>query len=114
MSSSDKAQEPQVVTQFTKVELASYLEDIEAKILDSNASYMHLMLALNQILRSKNIEQVMDEELTQRARDLWTKLKTCGFQLNDPPLLFGNYSEFIDHPENGSPQVHRTSDGVSQ
>jgi len=70
-------------------EVAAFLGDIATKIVESDRSFIHSAIALNQILRVPNAHEIFDEDLKQQARDLWLKIKSTGLQLTDPPLIFG-------------------------
>lgn len=75
---------------YNREQFASYLNEIAKNIITSDATYMHSMLALNHLLRRPEAESVLDADLKNQARDIWLKVKSCGLQLVDPPLLFGS------------------------
>lgn len=74
----------------TREEVSAFLADIGRQLLDNNLPTIHTLLALNQILRLRNAEELFDEELKEQARDIWLKVKATGVHLIDPPLLFGH------------------------
>lgn len=75
--------------QYTREEVESFLADIANKVVESQGSYLHSVLALNHLMQSTNAHEIFDENLKQQARDLWLKIRASGFQLTNPPLLFG-------------------------
>ena len=84
---------------YTREEIVVYLTEIAKKVLDTKSSYLHSMLALNELLRLPNAGELFTGDLKDQARDLWLKLKSTGIQINDPPILFGLPKEFT--PEDG-------------
>lgn len=74
---------------YTKDELRSFISDIESQVVEHDIPGVHTMLALNDILRSANAHELMDEEMKGHLRDLWLKVKATGLELLDPPALFG-------------------------
>ena len=87
-TSKDGVQEP--AKKYTKEELKTFVAEVARRIVESNASYMHSMLALNHILRLPNAQDILDDDLKDELRDIWIKLKSMGLQLTDPPLLVGH------------------------
>lgn len=79
---------------YTREEVQAFLDDIGEKVIASNEGYIHSVVALNQLLRLPNAEELFDDDLKAQMRDLWIKLKSLGIQLNDPPLLFGLPEDF--------------------
>jgi hypothetical protein len=65
------------------------LEGLARKVVESRTAHLHALLTLNYLLRLPDAQRLFSEDLRQQARDLWLKVKTAGFQLEDPPLLFG-------------------------
>ncbi len=75
---------------YSKEEIERFVADIGRRVVDSNAAYMHSLLALNHILRQPNLPEVIDDELRDQMKDIWVKLmKSTGLQLVNPPILFG-------------------------
>ncbi len=74
---------------YSKKELEDFVLDIEKKVDENNDSVLHSILALNHLLREPNTEELVDDSLKTRMKDLWVKLDSFGFELNKPPLLFG-------------------------
>lgn len=74
---------------YTKKELQAFISDVSAQVVDHNLPSIHTMLALDHALRIANVRDILDEEMKSQARDLWTKVKSSGLHLSDPPLLFG-------------------------
>lgn len=79
---------------LSRTEVAAYLTDIAKKILDTKSSNLHSMLALNDLLRQPNANELFTGELKDQAKDIWLKLKSTGLQVNDPPILFGLPADF--------------------
>jgi hypothetical protein len=79
---------------YTKKDIKDYISDIEKKIVNSDGAYLHSIVALNEILRVPEIQDLLDDELKGHMRDLWVKLKSSGVQLTDPPILFGLPEDF--------------------
>ena len=84
-----KKSEPVEKESLKREDLVAYLNDISQKVLETDSSTMHSMIALDQILRLPNIDKLLDDELKAQAKDLWTKLKLSGLNINDAPILFG-------------------------
>jgi len=76
-------------TPMTTDDVRKSLESIARKVVESRTAHLHALLTLNYLLRLPNAQRLFNEDLRQQARDLWLKVKTAGFQLDDPPLLFG-------------------------
>jgi hypothetical protein len=79
---------------YTREDLKSLLERISSEMVEREDVYLHSMLALDRIFRLPQADELLDEELKQQARDLWTKVKSKGVNLEDPPLLFGLPKDF--------------------
>lgn len=69
-------------------EVLEFVTDLEQRVMSEDNAVIHVMLSLNRILRIPNAEEVFDDELKGRCRDLWTKVKASGLKVADPPLLF--------------------------
>lgn len=74
---------------FTKEDVRDALAVIAEKIVEPHAAFAHAVLFLDRLLRSPAASEIFDEDLKTQARDLWLKVKSTGFQLADPPFLFG-------------------------
>ncbi len=83
------AEELQTVHISTKKDVQEVLDTVARRLLESHTSHLHSTLMLNTVLRLPNASELLDEKLKAQAKDLWTKLKSTGLQLVDPPLLFG-------------------------
>lgn len=83
--------------EYTRDECDSFLTDIERHVLESHGSYLHSVLAINHLLESPSASEILDKELKERLRELWLKIKASGFQLNDPPILFGMPGKKAEH-----------------
>lgn len=79
---------------FTKDEVVAFVKEIELKLVGATGANLHSIVALNKIFRAANINEVLDNELKERIKDLWIKLKSTGIQLIDPPIIFGLPKDF--------------------
>lgn len=81
---------PESVSSYkSRDEIEAFVSDIESQVCASNGVAFHSMVALNHIMRQPNASELVDQDLKVRMADLWHKLKSVGFELQDPPLLFG-------------------------
>ena len=80
---------------YTKKQLTTYLKEIESNVLENQGDHLHSLLALNEILRNPTVAKHFDDNLKTKAKGIWNSIKSNGFQLEDPPMLFGS-------PENPS------------
>jgi hypothetical protein len=74
---------------FTKQEVKAFLADVSEQIESSQGNYLHSILALNEVVRQPNAEKLFDQTMKRQAVEIWTKIKSAGLELNDPPFLFG-------------------------
>ncbi len=79
----------QEVTTLNKKEIEDFLTLIAERIDASDDAYMHSVLAFNHIMRQPDAEALFDEPMRKVAREVWTKIKSMGIMLGDPPMLFG-------------------------
>lgn len=80
--------------QFTKEQVVAFIKEIELKLIGNAGANLHSVVGLNRILRASNINQILDNELKERVKDIWIKLKSTGVQLIDPPIVFGLPKDF--------------------
>lgn len=80
--------------QFTKEQIVAFIKDIELRLVGNSGANLHSVVGLNRILRASNINQVLDNELKERIKDIWIKLKSTGLLLIDPPIVFGLPKDF--------------------
>lgn len=80
--------------QVKKEDIQAYLDDIEEKLLESGNAYLHSLIALDEILRHPKSAQLLDSDMKTQLRDLWSKIKESGIQLDNPPLLYGLPEDF--------------------
>ena len=66
-------------------ELKSYLQRIEDQSAD--ISPIHQLAALNDILKSANIEKTLDAGNKALAVKIWDRIKAQGVQIERPPIL---------------------------
>jgi len=79
----------------TKEELRDFLLNIRDKLADRAAAPVYALSALNHIMNKPVIYELLDKENKEIARDIWLRLKQSGFQLKNPPLLFGADGEDV-------------------
>lgn len=72
----------------TKRELTAYLSDLNAQLEESPGNTLHSMVFFNQLLRDPEATKHLDDDLKIQAREIWTRLKESGLELNEPPILF--------------------------
>jgi hypothetical protein len=75
---------------YTREELEAFVTDIECKVTEGSDAAVHSIFALNHLLREPNAKELIDDEIKARMADLWIKFSAAGFDLNNPPLLFGD------------------------
>lgn len=71
-----------------KLELKDFISEIEKALLSKEQSTLYCMLALNNVLRQPDLEDIIDAETKAVLKDLWLKIKGSGLNLSDPPILF--------------------------
>jgi hypothetical protein len=74
--------------------LAEYISEIAEKTLLEDESKLHSVIAFNQILSDQEKISLLDEEMKDQLKDIWSRIKAAGIQLVDPPLLFGLPEDF--------------------
>ncbi len=79
----------------TTEELKSYLLHVRDKLHDDAAPAVFGISAMRHVLNLPQIYTLLDKENKEIARDIWLKLKQCGVQLRNPPLLFSADEEDI-------------------
>jgi len=84
--SKEKAEKPKT---FTKQEVKAFLADVAEQVESSQGSYLHSILALNEVVRQPNAEKLFDQTMKRQAIEIWSSIKSAGLELNDPPFLFG-------------------------
>ena len=90
-------EEQVTVKRYTREELVTFFTEIGASLVQTDPAPLQALIALNNVLASPDIRKVMDDDLTEQAKDLWAKLKSTGVQISNPPLLFG-YPEIDTTP----------------
>ena len=73
----------------TKADLKKFLVRIRDRMADESAAAIYAASAMYYVLGLNNIYEILDSENKEIARDIWLRLKTAGFQMRNPPLLFG-------------------------
>ena len=53
------------------------------------AAPIYAVTAMNQILTNPEFLTFFSDENKELARDIWLRIKQGGFQVRDPPTLFG-------------------------
>ena len=93
------ASSEETTKRYTKKQVSTFLQEIDSKVEEGQGNYLHSLLALNELLRIPTAEKLFDDKLKSQAKELWLKIKASGFQLEDPPLLFGLPEDFIEEEE---------------
>ncbi len=78
----------------SKEMLVEYINDIAERTLQEDESKLHSVIAINQILSDNDKLSMLDEEMKEQLRDIWSRIKGAGIQLVDPPVLFGLPEDF--------------------
>ncbi|MCC6220745.1 MAG: hypothetical protein IT291_05845 [Deltaproteobacteria bacterium] len=73
----------------TREDVAEFIAEIAARVAENKVPSLHTMLALDRLLRIPNSVEIFDDELKNKAKELWHHIKAIGAELQDPPLLFG-------------------------
>lgn len=73
---------------FTREEVFNFLNDVSRQLEESQIPPVHTMLALNTMFRAADAKKIFDDELKEKARALWLRIKATGVQVIDPPILF--------------------------
>ena len=79
----------------SKEDLREFLLNIRDKMADGSAAPIYALSALNHVMTLPNVYDVLDKENKETARDIWLRLRQAGFQLKNPPLLFGMDGEDV-------------------
>lgn len=72
-----------------EADLKSFLQHIRERMAEDQASAIYVVSEMNQILTDPDIFVFLNDENKEMARDIWLRIKQSGFQLRNPPLLFG-------------------------
>ena len=73
----------------TTAELKTFLTNMLDKVKEDAAPAIYIASAMNHVLNIPDIYTLLDNECRELARDTWLRLKASGFQVKNPPLLFG-------------------------
>jgi hypothetical protein len=79
---------------ISKEMLIDYINEISEKTLQKDESRLHSVIALNQILSDNEKVSMLDEEMKDQLREIWSRIRGAGIQLLDPPALFGLPEDF--------------------
>lgn len=89
-SENTEALKGQQIRSFESKEgLRDFLLNIRDKMTERSAAPIYALSALNYVMSNAEVYGLLDNENKEIARDIWLRLKQSGFQLKDPPLLFG-------------------------
>ncbi|NLF24452.1 MAG: hypothetical protein GX589_02180 [Deltaproteobacteria bacterium] len=83
----------------SKEGLRDFLLNIRDKMTEKSAAPIYALSALNYVMNSAEIYELLDNENKEIARDIWLRLKQSGLQLKDPPLLFAEGESTSDSVE---------------
>lgn len=91
MKSPKAATESAVVGDIlNEADLKVSLLNIRDKMAEQVAASVYAVSAINQILTTPELYKLLNEENKELSRDIWLRIKQSGFQLANPPMLFGN------------------------
>ncbi|MGA1192315.1 MAG: hypothetical protein ACO3XO_08555 [Bdellovibrionota bacterium] len=69
-------------------DLKEFLLSIRDRMADDQAAPINVISVMNYVFNISNIEELLDEESKEVARDIWLRVKQAGVQLRNPGLLF--------------------------
>lgn len=71
-------------------DLKSFLQGVLDKMKEENgAAAIYVVSAMNYVLNIPQVYDYLNNENRELARDIWLRLKQSGFQVKNPPILFG-------------------------
>lgn len=73
----------------SKADLKTFLLDVRDKMTEETAPPIYALGAINHVLNLPDVYTLLDNDNKELARDIWLRLKQSGFQVRNPPLLFG-------------------------
>lgn len=73
----------------SKADLKKFLQDIRDKMAEGIAPAINAMSAMNYVLNLSEINDLLNEENKEIARDIWLRLRQSGIKIKNPPMLFG-------------------------
>ncbi|NBW40202.1 hypothetical protein EBR25_04255 [bacterium] len=79
-------------------DLKEFLLSIRDRMEDDQASPVNVISVMNYIFNISNIEELLDKDSKEIARDIWLRVKQAGVQLRNPGLLFDTDEEVF--PQN--------------
>lgn len=77
-------------------DLKAFLQSIRDKMAEELAAPIFAVSALNNILTSPELNVYLNDENKEIARDIWLRVRQSGFQVRNPPMLFGNAEDPLD------------------
>ena len=87
---SDPVKEPREISHIsTKADLKEFITEVHEKVLKEQAAPIFAMTAMQQVMSSENIYDLLDSQSKEILQEIWVKLSQSGFHLRRPPLLFG-------------------------
>lgn len=89
----DSKKEDTHVEFATKGDLKSFLMNIRDKMTEGVAAPVYAVSAINHILSTPGVDDLLNKENKEIARDIWLRIKQSGFQLRNPILLFSPEEE---------------------
>lgn len=73
----------------TESDLKALLLNVRDKLVEQSAAPIFAVATMNQILISPEVYSLLNDESKEIARDIWLRIKQSGFQVSNPPMLFG-------------------------
>ena len=70
-------------------DLKAFLLNLRDKMVEQTAPPIFAASSMNQILTTPEVYSLLTDESKEVARDIWLRIRQSGFQISNPPLLFG-------------------------
>ena len=102
---------PDSKTDYSRGELKEFIVLLNEEVSKKNDVVLHSALALNNLLLLPNARDLFDEELKEKAREVWLKIKAHGLEIMDPPLLFGIPDEMLTPNQGGNGFAEQDDEG---
>ena len=82
----------------SKADLEAFLLNVRDKMDEEAAPPIYALSAMNYVMSLPEVYAWFDNETKEIARDIWLRLKQAGFQLRNPPMLFGESEDISPGP----------------
>jgi len=81
-----------------EADLKSFLLNVRDKMAEEVAAPIYAISAINGILTDPEHYVFLNDENKEIARDIWLRIRQAGFQVRNPPMLFGSVEDGEDTP----------------